>query len=320
MSNSIVNIIVTGTFEDRMNVNSNIRSYLVDAGNNLENVNIVNCPTNQIEKFDYSTSDIILAVGSILPDSHFVNLLERIAKKFDLPLVFWLHDDPYEIDFCYRVKKIGDLIFTNDRNSLFAYERKNVFHLPLAGSLQHHYRKINPNKTLDISFCGYAYENRIKIITEASKILQKYDCEIYGDNWPIDFPNCSNIRLSTADYISLASYSTITLNIGRNFDLANNYYQISPSTPGPRTFEIALAGSAQIAFCDSQEIFEYFDDGKEILTFSNLKEFERLVSDLINDSNLAIKIAQQAQVKAIKFHTYESRILKLIEICKGVLN
>lgn len=320
MTKAIKNIIVTGTLDDRLNTNVNIRRYLVDAGKNLENINVVNCPTNQIQKFDFSNADIILAVGSILPDENNAYLLQSISKRLNIPLALWLHDDPYEIDFSYRVKTLGDLILTNDRNSLFAYDRPNVFHLPLAGSLQHHYRKLNPNKTLDISFCGYGYENRIEIISASHKFLQNYDYEIYGANWPVNIANCSNIRLNTQDYISLASQSTITLNIGRNFNIANQNNQISPSTPGPRTFEIALAGSAQISFCDSLEIFEYFENEKEILTFANLNDLENLISSLIENPNYARKIARQAQIKAMKYHTYESRLLKFVEICKGVLN
>ena len=319
--NKYKKILLTGTFPDKLNGNLSIRNYIVSESQGLTAISVSNYPTDSLYYVREEKFDLVLGVGSILPDTDYVSKLSQIARQLKVPLALWLHDDPYEVDYNYKVENCCDVIFTNDKNSIFSYNRKNVFHLPLAGSVSHHYKEIkDTQKLIDISFCGIGYENRKRIISRLKHVLSTKNTRIYGEQWQPDLNFTNNTKLDTQEYINLAAKSLFTINIGREFNLANERNNIVPSTPGPRTFEVALAGSAQIMFTDSLEILDYFDHKKEILLFSNVDEFECLVNAGIADPAYPLKIALAAQKKALAEHTYKHRLIELLNICNEVLN
>lgn len=317
--NKYKKILLTGTFPDNLNGNLSIRNYIVSDSQDLAEISVSNFPTDSLDYIGGEKFDLVLGIGSILPDTDYVSKLSKIARQLKVPLALWLHDDPYEIDYNYKVESCCDVIFTNDKNSIFSYNRQNVFHLPLAGSTSHHYREIKETqKIIDISFCGVGYENRRRLISRLEHVLSTKNTRIYGEQWQPDLNFTINTKLDTQEYANLAAKSLFTINIGREFNLANERNNVVPSTPGPRTFEVALAGSAQIMFADSLEILDYFEHKKEILLFSSVDEFECIVKAGISDPAYPLKIAHEAQKKALAWHTYKHRLIELLNICNEI--
>jgi spore maturation protein CgeB len=145
--------------------------------------------------------------------------------------------------------------------------------------------------------------------------MSRYATFICGREWPILGSFISNQSVDNQELPSLVASSTITLNIGRSFNLANERFQLDPSTPGPRTFEAAMAGTVQLYFSDSLEIEDYFVIDQEILLFDSPSSFELQVERLLDQPDLVAKIALAAQKRALAEHTYKNRCTRLLQCC-----
>jgi spore maturation protein CgeB len=99
-----------------------------------------------------------------MPSSCDYTGLRSYCSSSSAALAFWLHDDPYEFDFNYKVYQYADFIFSNDKWAAVHIDRPNVFHLPLAADPKVHFRPINSNMDRDVFFCGVAFPNRQQLL------------------------------------------------------------------------------------------------------------------------------------------------------------
>jgi len=95
--------------------------------------------------------------------------------------------------------------------------------------------------------------------------------------------------------------------------LANDRYKLDPSTPGPRTFEAAMAGSAQIYFVESLEVEEYYADGKEILLVDDVKDLKQILVNYLDAPQDILAIGKAAQARTLQQHTYKHRVSHILE-------
>ena len=85
----------------------------------------------------------------------------------------------------------------------------------------------------------------------------------------------------------------ITLSIGRRHDLANSA-RVSPSTPGPRLFEAAGCGAAQLV-CDSGlEMGCYYEPNHEYLWARNVDEAGEWLQRASKDQSMIDLIRHRA--------------------------
>ena len=262
---------------------------------------------------------LIVGVGSVAFDSVDYSAIWRAAKQVGAVLVYWMLDDPYEIDFKWKIEGKCDWIFTTDRASVDYYKSAEVSHLPLAADIITHFRELAPLPTrlTDVFFCGYAYPNRLAIINGLRELLEVRNTVIRGDGWNERLGFCKNERIDTRKIAEHYSSSKLVINLGREFNIANSRYHISPSTPGPRTFEAAAAGCVQAYFLDTTEIFDYFDKDEEIKVFSSVTEFSRIMDDICSAPEHFEKVAAAAQTRTKKFHTYDNRAKQLLAVLRG---
>ena len=78
--------------------------------------------------------ELVLLIGSILPDRCDYAAMRRSCDQVDARLAFWLQYDPYEFDAYVKIVGLADFIFSNDRWATTHYPRTAVWHLPLAAS------------------------------------------------------------------------------------------------------------------------------------------------------------------------------------------
>jgi len=316
MTNNI-RILISGASPDVTNRNTTLRSYVIEGFVQLLGVdNVRQTPLDYAPEIvkEYKPN-FVLCFGSCMPDTVNYSELVNACHGSGSKLVFWLHDDPYEFDYNYKVIDIADFIFTNDRWSMIHYNHDKTFHLPLAASKNTHFRPLNRKKEVDIFFCGVAFPNRIRLVNDLQSVMDKYNSRIFGDGWlenSMQFPK--NIRLDNSELPDHYSKSLITLNMGRDFHYANDRYKLDPSTPGPRTFEAAMAGTVQLYFVESLEIEDYYQPGTEILLFNSVAEFGRIVEDLMSDNKKCLEIASAAQSRTIECHTYYHRAKSMMQI------
>lgn len=313
-------IMVSGAFPDRLNRNAGIVDCVVRGFQ--EELS----ETNQVFKSYYEVlatdveslkPDLVIMVGSAMPDLTEYAVIRKVCDKTDSVLAFWALDDPYEFDMSYKFVHLVDVIFSNDKTAVDYYFSDKVFHLPTAADKKVHYRDIGngEQKDLDIFFCGVGFPNRQQLIEDIEPTLLKHNCLICGDDWNTDScPTAVNRRIETKEIADWYNRSWITLNIGRRFDKANKRFKLIPSTPGPRTFEAALAGTVQLFFLEDLEIEEYFEVGKEILVFETPTEFSQIVSELLENSEKMLNIARASQERVLREHTYTHRAARILSI------
>jgi spore maturation protein CgeB len=309
-------VLVTSGSPDRLNTNAILRKYLsLGFAEILSEKNVLSCSLEQahIEARDFMPH-LVIVFGSCAPSDCDYNSLRTYCSQKGAVLVFWLHDDPYEFDSNSKIYNYADFIFSNDKWAVEHIEHERVHHLPLASDPNSHYRQIKKtNLTRDLFFCGVAFPNRFQLLKDCENYFRRLKVEIYGDNWPVDKPFYKNIRIPNKDLSDYYNTSLVTLNVGRRFNLANNKYQLDPSTPGPRTFEAAMAGTVQCFFLEGLEIADYFILDKEILVFDSPKELATIIEDLKSNNKYRNIIAKNSQLRALKDHTYACRAQKILE-------
>jgi spore maturation protein CgeB len=261
--------------------------------------------------------ELVLVFGSCLPDECDYRELRYSCDQVGARLVFWLHDDPYEFDSHAKIMGIADLIFSNDRWASQHYPGNHVGHLPLGASPSGHTPSAEveeDKKRWDLFFCGVGFQNRKRMLKDLSGILHRIAAGIYGDEWDVDeFSFCKNERIPVDRMKDYYAASRVVLNLGRDFHYANRKYELSPSTPGPRTFEAAMAGACQMIFADSLEVADYFDIRSEIVLFDGPSDFETKLSDLLNHPDKRTSIGTAARKRCLKDHTYAARAAVILE-------
>ena len=314
-------VLVTSTFQDGLNTNAVIRPNVAEGFIEILGADAVKAvpldlaPT-AIRQF---RPDLVVAVGSIVPDASDLRGLRRAADGVGAELGLWLTDDPYEFDYAFKAELMADIIFSNDSWAVHHYRHGNVHHLPLAASRSRHFRDIVPVSEREhvVFFCGVAYPNRVALIRRADALLSRHPVAILGTDWPSDIRCAVNRRLSPSEMAEHAADARLTLNIGRDLDIANRRFALPPATPGPRTFEVALAGSAQLFFATGLEICEMFEPGREILLVDGVADIARAIEQALDDPASIQAIAVRAQARALSQHTYAQRAARILALCRS---
>ena len=313
-------ILVVGASPDRLNNNTHLRGYVTKGFRSLLGDDAV----HQVGLEDASKvipvfqPNLVLIFGSCMPDQSAYLSIRKICDQLNIKVAFWLHDDPYEFDYSFKAEEFADYVFSNDRWASLHYRDDKTFHLPLAACKNAHFRPWISQKKHQIFFCGVAFPNRIQLISDLSQVLNKYSTFICGREWPNINPYINNVSVPNDDMPDLVASSWTTLNIGRNFNLANDRFQLDPSTPGPRTFEAAMAGTVQFYFSDSLEIEDYFIPDQEILLFDSPSSFALQIEKILDQPDTAMQIALAAQDRALRDHTYENRCAQLLNHCASL--
>jgi spore maturation protein CgeB len=143
-------IIITGASPDRINRNTILRKFVLEgfiAAIGLKNV--YECPLEIVSEMAIKKKPkLIIFFGSCMPDQSNYFEIRKVADKLKIDLAFWVHDDPYEFDYSYKLDTIADYIFSNDKWSSMHYSHPKIFHLPLAGSASHHFRPWKNKKNM----------------------------------------------------------------------------------------------------------------------------------------------------------------------------
>lgn len=311
-------VLLTGCAADVLNLNAGIRHYLFEGFSAIGGATVESWPRELAETaIARFRPHLVVAIGSLVPDAPGLGGLRRAADRVGAAFALWLHDDPYEFDYAFKAELRADIVFSNDRWACAHYRHDRVHHLPLAASPRHHLRELKPldERTLDLFFCGVAYPNRIDFLRRADAMLSRRRVAILGADWPASLRCASNRRLTVAEMADFAQDARLTLNLGRDMDIANRRYQLPPSTPGPRTFEVALSGSAQAYFVRDLEIERHFRPGEEIYLIDGIDDLARLFDRLADAPQQVYAVAARAQARALSEHTYAHRAQTMLQTC-----
>ena len=258
-------------------------------------------------------AQLLICSGSYLPESTYFTEVCHHAAAHNAVRVFWATEDPYEQDANYRIQRDFDVIFSCDSWGSLFYQHLKTFHLPLAASKTHHYREIQTgaDRKIDVMFCGVAFSSRKAVVNDLWSELSKHRLLFVGPGWGGLGPGFSDRRIEKEELIDLYTRSKVVLNLGRSLNFENHRFKIAPSTPGPRTFEAAMAGAVQLFHEDTFEMRRYFSSS-EVPSFSGSIDFPLLLQSMLSDPQIRAETAAAAQKRAISEHTYAHRASSII--------
>jgi glycosyltransferase involved in cell wall biosynthesis/spore maturation protein CgeB len=243
--------------------------------------------------------------------------------------ILWVTEDPYELHANLRSLEIFNKIFTNDSGSALEYGEKGM-HLPLAASKTIQYIPVceDQNCIYDIFFAGTAWPNRVELIKKISKLLDgkihlklamptnQYLPKI--DHFP--FPESFyNWRMSNIEFANFANRSRITLGLHRDFS-ATPGTKTMALTPGPRVFEVAMAGGFQLVDGSLSEVANYFEPDQEIALFNSEKNCLEKIEFYLKEPTTRVQIAKAAQERALIEHSYQNRIDQIMNVVKNEID
>ena len=248
----------------------------------------------------------------------------RLSQRCDRSIL-WVTEDPYEVSTNLAHAKWFDLVLTNDLASVEAYGG-HARHLPLAADREFHFQEIRGPEhpyLYDVFFAGTAWPNRVDLLRELTMRMPDVKFKIALPVNPylplprIGQPKSAfNWRTPSPEFCRMANRSRITLSLHREFSASDN--PARASTPGPRLFEVALAGGFQLVDRRLEEIAAYYRPGKEYDTFADAEECERKIRLYLEDAPGREAIARAAQDTTLARHLYDHRATEILRMAAAI--
>lgn len=248
-----------------------------------------------------------------------IPLLQRVRPAFKT-MILWTFEDPFMKEFNAANAGLFDHVFTNDPVCVEAYGSKGHY-LPLAASVSLHDRKIKKADELDydIFFAGTMWPNRVEtlrhVITAFPDARLKLICpgNEYLPPLPSDLAEIAIQRpVSHEAFIDFANASAVTLTMFR--DYASHGDTSQATAPGPRFYELGLAGTAQVVEAPEVMDKEYFDDVHGTMLCRNVDDVIAAIDALLSNPTLRRRSAQSAKKDVQNKHLYENRIRTIMEV------
>ncbi|WP_428377418.1 glycosyltransferase family protein [Lichenicoccus sp.] len=249
-------------------------------------------------------------------------LLRRVRHAFPT-MILWLFEDPFMLDYNLRNIALFDFVLTNDPSCTAAYGAKGHY-MPLAASLRFHHRSIKPDADLDydIFFAGTMWPNRVRslrrILTAFPDARLKLVCPTneYLPPLPGDLARLAiPWPVSHASFIDFANASRVTLTMFREYASHGDIGQAT--APGPRLFELACSGTAQVVECGDAMQSGRFEALHGIDLVRSGEALVGAVRRLLHDPLLRASQAIAAQDCALSSQLYTHRLQALRGITGG---
>lgn len=235
--------------------------------------------------------------------------------------VLWVTEDPYERPVNTENSALFNLVFTNDSASVSAYGAKGR-HLPLASCMDMHFTPVRDNGDClyDLFFAGTAWPNRVHLIKQLlsrienlkTKLVLPHNEHLPAPSKSLDLPpSAYSWRMPNSQFTQFANRSRVVLSLHREFTASLGGAPMA-DTPGPRLFEVALAGGFQLVDMSLAESSRYFEEGKEYIGFSSPKDAADKLEYFLAHPAERISIALAAQERARSEHLYRHRVDKLL--------
>lgn len=248
-------------------------------------------------------------------------LLGRLARLAQLSIL-WTTEDPYERSSNVRFSDCFDIVFTNDRSSVAAYEGRAV-HLPLAASPLFQDFAVGGDDRhylYDLLFVGTAWPNRVASLNTILGLLPADLRVKIALPWNVHLgpPNLHDRSIATdwrcgnVDFARLANRSRVVLTLPRVFT-GSAAEQAAGSTPPPRLFETALAGGFQVMVSPEPEVRDYYTAGVEFLLCMDDTEAADAIACMLAAPKKRLAQARAARARTLAEHLYDHRVATMLE-------
>lgn len=290
-----------------------------------------------------ASADLPLEVLEFSPDLllHIVGRLSarslKAIEKTKVRRVIWFLDDPQELKTTTHKSLFYDYVYTVEPRAVAAYQNagsKNVAYLPLACFPKIQRPQEAPEKyQSDLCFVGVPFPNRVKFFDEMADFFKNYRIKIIGGGanvggaaggwlWKkmlqrLDVYESSIIDEMIPPEEAAKYYNGAKINLNLHRTSADERFQsdsnlgIQATGVNGRTFEIAACGAFQIVD-DTRNVSEFFEIGKEIITFNDTSDLKEKIEYYLTRPEERAVIASRAFQKATQFHTFGKRLEKII--------
>lgn len=265
---------------------------------------------------------VLVLLGDTFPINQ-VNALRALGIK----TAVWFTDDPYYTDVTSKIAPFYQYVFTQEISCVPFYQLlgcSQVHYLPLAVNTKvFHFNRKNDSFLFDVCFMGTAWNDRISLFDQIAPFLSKKNALIVGPNWN----RMKNYHL-LSDKIRLEvlspevsaffiNHSKIVINNHRSYDdntvFSKNSNKLPALSINPRTFEISACCAFQISDI-RQRLKCYFEQGKEIETYSSHSELMEKIDYYLEHEDERNLIARRGHCKSLKYHSYEHRLSTLLKV------
>lgn len=261
--------------------------------------------------------DLFLAFGGEEADNAAVHKAARLARKS----VIWFTEDPYEAMRNRALADHFDLAFSNDAASAAFYGSRGR-HLPLAGDpARNFFALTDAPRPFDIFFAGTAWPNRLLFLDELRQrrpqlryrtlLVSNAALTPYVARYARQLTFSPGVPIR--EFCRLASLSQLTLTLPRKFATGGLQEDAASDTPGPRFFEVALAGSCQLVDAQTTPVAATaLNEGEEFVGFHKIDDCVAAIDALLAEPERVRAIARAAQERVMREHTYAQRVQALL--------
>ena len=248
-------------------------------------------------------------------------LIERVRPAFQ-STVLWLFEDPFMLDYNLAHAGLFDYVFTNDPSCASHYPSGH--YLPLAASENLQFRPVREDAACeyDIFFAGTMWPNRVntlrallerfetkrfKLVCPTNSYLPPLPRDIAARavQWPISLPS----------FVDFANASRVTLTMFR--DYASHGSASQATAPGPRLFELAMAGAAQVVELDPALPAGNFRVIEGVACCDSLPALVAEIDTLLQNPALRESRAAAAQRSVRESHCYENRLQQIAAVTQA---
>ncbi|MBN2653624.1 MAG: glycosyltransferase [Nitrospirae bacterium] len=267
---------------------------------------------------DREDPDLIFTVqGYAIPRQ----MLQEI-KNTGIPFVSWFMDEPYDSARSLSFSRYFSHVFIQDEASL-SFQRHfgnpNTFYLP-HGCMPDASALAKTEYKRDVALLGNPFPRRIKLVEYlASKGIS---VTVTGSAWKKVINGNQNINV--IDNIPLNKTSRffretkIILNMHRSSDdFSTNKNSFIPESPNGTLFYIAASAGFQLVDSGRDELKNFFEHGKEIVTFDSESDCYKKVMHYLSHESEREKIRLAGCKRAIEHNTYAKRLQQMLDTVKN---
>ncbi|MBN2141364.1 MAG: glycosyltransferase [Desulfovibrionaceae bacterium] len=244
--------------------------------------------------------------------------LKRLRRD-KVATAMWFVEDCRLFTYWQAFAPLYDVFAVIQKGSFFEnlneIGQKNVLYLPLAAQPDvHRPLDLTPAEARrfgsDLSFMGAGYPNRRLAFRELTGFgLRIWGTEWEGDHvlWPL--VQMAGARVSTEDCVRIFNATKVNLNLHSSVDPKQAVG--SGDFVNPRTFELAACGAFQLV--DRRELLAEAFDQDELATFGSIEELKDKIAYFLAHPDEREAFAHRARARALREHTYQARMDRLLE-------
>jgi len=254
----------------------------------------------------------ILVINPNLP-LEVINELKKIAN-----VVFWFVDSITGLPDCQKFRDCKNVVYDRESLNYLLEQGIPATYCPV-GYNDAYEQEHDAKKTIDISFVGTPYKNRLRVLEPIAEAAEahNWNLKIYAPLFksahfwkpllfrlkhPALLKYIVNGNFPPETVAQIYAQSRICLNIHDEHNKGTN----------PRTFEIMAAGSFELL--DVRQDYDILEPGRDMVIYRNVEEAIEKISGYLLDEAEREKIAAAGKAKVIRKRSMRNLLCQILDI------